>query len=279
MLETLAAVTNRLLELLKNTTRMRRSEMDQGKSRGGSMRLLQASTSSARLSEYNGSVSVVIPTLNEGESIGHVVTGLRRQLPNSHSIIVVDGGSLDGTTRKAKTNGAVVIRQKGKGYGDALVTGFKYAEKEFGSPFCVMIDGDGTYDPSDLRRLLAPIFDGSADLVVGNRFADMESGAMKISHKIGNKLLCLAIRVIFGLPLHDTQSGLRAFKTKLVKEADYKEEGMPFATEMLIKAKRSGARVAEVPIKYRRRCGGTKMKILKDGPNILRTILELTGRT
>jgi len=220
----------------------------------------------------------VIPALNEEATIAATIDGIRTTLsPNNCEVLVVDGGSNDRTVEIAHQKGARVLHQDGTGYGDALRMGFQFAILNHQQAGLIgMMDADGTYDPRDLPVLLEPIVQDRADLVVGNRTARMEHGAMSVTNRIGNRILSLAIRKLLHIQVYDTQSGLRLFRSDLVRCIDLRTTGMPFATEMLIEAKEANARIREVPISYRRRAGKTKLRPLTDGIRILVTVMRLT---
>lgn len=223
-------------------------------------------------------IVIVVPALDEEPTIGDVIDGIRAALrPNKTEILVVDGGSSDRTAEIAQQKGATVLQQDGTGYGDALRTGFEFANLNHKEADLIgMMDADATYDPRDLPALLKPLLQDQADLVVGNRMAGMEHGAMSVTNHIGNRLLSLAIRNLLHIEVHDTQSGLRLFRSDLARCIDLRTTGMAFATEMLIEAKEASARIREVPISYRQRIGKTKLRPLADGLGIAATVLRLT---
>ncbi len=221
-------------------------------------------------------IAIVIPTLNEEEAIGRVMDEIKEAMRQyKYQVIVVDGHSTDNTVKIAKERGAVVLYQVRKGYGDALQLGFKYAYRKLKTPITVMMDADGTYDPKDIPKLIKPIIEGKADLTIGNRFKNMEKGAMTLTNKVGNKILSWMARKILKISIKDTQSGFRAFRTSTLKLLNLKTKGMPFATEMLAEATQAAVRILEVPISYRRRIGKRKLNPLKDGLMILSVILRL----
>jgi glycosyltransferase involved in cell wall biosynthesis len=187
----------------------------------------------------------------------------------------VDGHSTDGTDEIARSMGADIIYQRGKGYGDALKTGFFYAKKRLNAEVIVMMDADLTYDPKHIPQLLEPILKDEADMVVGNRFAGMQTGAMPFVNRIGNRLLSLVAKLALGLNVFDTQSGMRAFKSGLVDSMTLVAVGMPLAMEMLAQAHSVDARIREVPISYSSRVGKTKLNPIKDGGRILGTTVRL----
>ena len=215
-------------------------------------------------------IAVVIPTLNECKAVGKVLSGVHDAMVGyNYQVLVVDGRSIDGTDKLAREMGAFVIYQQGKGYGDALKTGFFYARKRLDAKIIVMMDADLTYDPKYIPDLIAPILKNEADMVVGNRFAGMQKGAMPLVNKFGNKILSLVAKLALGLGVYDTQSGMRAFKSGLLDSMTLVAVGMPLAMEMLAEALSADARICEVPISYMPRVGETKLNPLKDGGRIL----------
>lgn len=237
------------------------------------------------------SVAIIIPALNEEQGIGEVIREIHRTLdeyrlhvsdvnnsvivPIRPGIVVVDGGSTDNTVRVVKEKGEMIVRQRGKGYGHALVTGFKYAIEAFDPEVLVMMDADGTYDAADIPRLVMPILGDELDLALGCRFDRMDRGAMTWTNRIGNKILSWFARRFLGVRVCDSQCGLRALTPDLVEVFNGHAKGMSFATEMLADAEQAGARIGEVSIVYRPRIGITKLSPLRDGVKIAGIILRL----
>jgi glycosyltransferase involved in cell wall biosynthesis len=221
-------------------------------------------------------IAIVIPTLNERKAVGKVLDGVKDAMNGYHyQMLVVDGHSIDGTEEIATKKGAEVIYQRGKGYGEALKTGFFYARKRLDAGVIVMIDADLTYDPKNIPELVAPILNDEADFVVGNRFAGMQKGAMPLINRVGNRVLSLIAKFTLRLKIYDTQSGIRAFRSELLDSMNMVTRGMPFAIEMLAEALSADARIHETPVSYRPRVGKTKLNPIKDGGRILGIILRL----
>lgn len=214
-------------------------------------------------------VCILIPTLNEAETIGELVRRFR-ELGYS-DILVIDGGSTDGTREIASREGARVVLQKGRGKGSAIIQALEMIDKEI----TVMIDGDGTYLPEDSFRLVEEVRKG-ADHVIGNRFADYEKGSFTFLNLIGNRILNILFSTGYGLPLNDILSGYRALRTKKIRELNLKQSGFEIEAEMTIESVRNGLRVVEVPISYRRRRGTkTKLNPIRDGMRIGLTIYRM----
>ena len=221
-------------------------------------------------------IVIVFPALNEREAVGKVLDDVKAVMDGyEHQLLVVDGHSTDGTDEIARGKGAEVIYQRGKGYGDALTTGFFYAKRRLDADVIVMMDADYTYDPKDIPALVQPILGDEADLVLGNRFAGLQKGAMSFVNRVGNRVLSLVAKLALKLNVYDTQSGMRAFRSKLLDSMDLVTGGMPFALEMLAEALSADARIHETPVSYRPRVGKTKLNPIKDGGRILGITLRL----
>lgn len=192
-------------------------------------------------------VSVVIPCLNEENSIGIVVEKAQRVLREmgvSGEVIVADNGSTDRSPEIARSLGAQVVEVPERGYGNALRGGIESARGRY----IVIGDADDSYDFLEIPRLLAPLWEGY-DLVIGSRFlGTILPGAMRWSSRVGNPLVTLLINLLFGCRVSDSQSGMRAFTRQAWQRLRLQSTGMEFASEMLIQARLAGLRVTEVPI-------------------------------
>ncbi|ASJ08344.1 dolichol-P-glucose synthetase [Thermococcus siculi] len=218
-------------------------------------------------------VTVVLPTMNEEEAISVMLPRIKDVLERmgvSYEIVVVDKSD-DRTPEIARNLGARVIRQEGKGYGDAYLTGFKHARGKF----IVMMDPDGSYDPEDIPKLLQPLFEGRAEFVMGTRLkGEMDKGAMPWLHRrIGNPLLTWVLNVLFKAGISDAHCGMRAIRKDALERLPLKCKGMEFASEMVIEAAKKGLKTVEVPIKYHPRIGESKLSSFKDGWRHLRLML------
>ncbi len=216
-------------------------------------------------------VCVLIPTLNEEESIESVIKDF--QAIGFEKILVIDGHSTDGTVEKARRAGGRVIVQRGTGKGRALKEAFDLIDEDY----VVLIDGDGTYLPSEVNLLLDPVLNGRADHVVGNRFCNLNGGALKRLNMFGNRIINHFFGIIYGVRLADILSGYRAFATEGVRSLDLNMPGFEIESEMTIESVKKGLRIAEVPITYRPRPKGTKTKLnpFRDGLKIILTIYRM----
>lgn len=216
-------------------------------------------------------VCVLLPTLDEATTIGEVIASFREQ--GFENVFVIDGGSEDGTQELAREAGARVMEQSGDGKGQAI----QEALRAIDAPYVLMADGDGTYRAADAEKMLEPLFDGRAEHVIGNRFANVEPGAMSRLNKVGNRLLNLAFRLIHHRNLNDILSGYRAFTMKSARQMGLSADGFGIETEMAVECVKNGIDTVEVPITYRPRPDGseTNLNPLVHGGLIGLTIYKL----
>jgi glycosyltransferase involved in cell wall biosynthesis len=216
-------------------------------------------------------VSVVIPCLNEAESIGQCVVAARRVLDEhglDGEVIVVDNGSDDGSGGLAARAGARVVDEPRRGYGSAYLAGFAEAKGDY----IVMIDADLTYDFEEIPRFIREL-DGGAELVMGNRMDAVQPGAMPMLSRIGNPLMSRFLNLLFRTPVRDTWCGLRSFRREILPVLDLQSTGMELASEMVIRAARAGLEIRELPIALHPREGESKLSPFKDGWRSLRLML------
>jgi len=214
-------------------------------------------------------VCILIPTLNEGLTVGPLVQEFKG-LGYNH-ILVIDGKSTDTTVKTAREAGASVRTQSGKGKGNAIIEAFEVIEQ----PYILMLDGDGTYTPKDAEKMLTPLFLGF-DQVIGDRLINAEEGSFSHLNLFGNHMLNLLFKVAHSRDLHDILSGYRAFSRLAIHQMNLKEKGFEIETEISVESVRNGQRIMVVPIKYSRRPGtATKLSPFHDGIRIVSTIYRL----
>jgi hypothetical protein len=192
-------------------------------------------------------VSIVMPCLNEAETLAACIDKARRALDAADirgEIIVADNGSTDGSQALAAKLGACVIHVSAQGYGHALMGGINAARGQY----VIMGDADDSYDFSDLTPFVERLRAGY-DLVMGNRFTGgIKGGAMPASHRyVGNPVLTAIGRLFFQSPCGDFHCGLRGFNKAAVIKLDLRTTGMEFASEMVVKATLHKLRITEVP--------------------------------
>jgi dolichol-phosphate mannosyltransferase len=214
---------------------------------------------------------VVIPVLNEAEALPHVLRELFENSIPRERVLVVDGGSTDGSREVAESMGFRVIVQRGRGKALAIKT----ALEESSSDCYVFMDGDYTYPARHVHELLS-LLERGYDLVIGARL-HCEKGAQSLIYKIGNRLLTLFFRVLFGVKLSDVLSGMYAARSELLREIGFELSGFSVESEIVAHATTLGYRVTETPITYRRRIGEKKLRV-RDGFKIALDMVRLTWR-
>lgn len=216
-------------------------------------------------------VSVVIPCLNEAESISQCVSSALRVLDENGilgEVIVVDNGSDDGSAALARSAGALVVDEPRRGYGSAYLAGFAAARGEY----VVMIDADLTYDFEEIPRFVHEL-DAGGELVMGNRMQSVEPGAMSLLSKIGNPILSGFLNLLFRTPVGDAHCGMRAVRRDVLPTLALQATGMELASEMVIRAARAKIDIRELPIALHRREGESKLSPFRDGWRHVRLML------
>jgi glycosyltransferase involved in cell wall biosynthesis len=195
-------------------------------------------------------ITLIIPALNEAACIAPLLAELPAGLVEE--LLIVDNGSTDDTAGVARRAGARVIVEPRRGYGYACAAGVAAASGDL----LAFMDGDGSFVPSELAALLAPLLDGSADLVLGTRMrGGMAAGAMPPHQRFGNQLVARLMYRLYGLRLTDL-GPFRVIRRDLLNTLDMREMTYGWPVEMIVKAARQGARIVELPISYRPRSAG-----------------------
>lgn len=198
-------------------------------------------------------VAVVIPALNEAGNIPRLIGRMPAEVTPTGQIIVVDNGSTDNTGEEARAAGATVIVEPRRGYGYACTAGAAAVQ---GADVVIFLDGDGSFDPQEIPKLLTPLVDNRADLVLGTRMAGgMQAGAMPPHQTFGNRLAAWLIRLFYGVTLTDL-GPFRAVRHPLLQTLNMREMTFGYPTEMIVKAARRRARIVEVPVTYQKRWTG-----------------------
>ena len=218
---------------------------------------------------------IVIPALNEARSIGLVLDEIPRG--ETTEVIVVDNGSTDDTAEIARQHGAKVVDESQPGYGVACLRGL--AALDDAVSIVVFLDADHSDYPDDLTRLLAPIRQDTADFVIGSRVAGRpETGALQWNQRFGNALACTMIRWLYGVRYSD-MGPFRAIRRESLETLGMRDKNFGWNAEMQTKAIIHRLRVVEVPVRYRKRIGRSKISgtikgTVLAGIKIIGTILK-----
>lgn len=219
--------------------------------------------------------NVIIPALNEEQSIAGVIGALRAA--GFERIIVVDNGSGDRTAQFAEAAGARVVREGARGYGAACQAGIAALADAADSDVVAFMDADGSDDARDLHHVIAPLLAGTADLVIGSRTRGVrERGALPAHARAGNRLASWLIELRTGHRFGDP-GPMRALRYGTLERLGMKDRDFGWTIEMQLKAARARLRIVEVPVSYRRRIGqskisGTVSGSVRAGAKILLTI-------
>jgi glycosyltransferase involved in cell wall biosynthesis len=222
-------------------------------------------------------VIVIVPALNEQETVAAVIADIRRDL--GADVLVVDDGSTDRTAEIARRSGASVVRHPfNLGVGAALRTGFRFAEAH-GYQIAMQIDADGQHDPHEAARLLERVQAGS-DIVVGSRFAS-GSGEYQVAfvRRTSMKLLSAVLSRRIGRPITDTTSGFRAFSRSAIElfATQYPSAYLSDTVESLLIAHYNGLSVEEVPVSMHERMGGVASNNwFRSAYHLVRLVLVIT---
>ena len=218
-------------------------------------------------------IGVVIPALNEEKAIGEVLAAIPDWVDER---VVADNGSVDRTAEVARSKGARVVHEPRRGYGSACLRGIA-SLKDPG--IVVFLDGDFSDQPEEMHRLVDPIIQGRADMVVGSRvLGRREPGALTPQARFGNQLSCFLMRLFWGVPYTDL-GPFRAVTREALEALDMADPDYGWTVEMQVKAAVKGLRAMEVPVSYRRRIGrskvsGTVKGVILAGTKILYTIFK-----
>jgi len=224
---------------------------------------------------HNPKISIIIPALNEEESIGRVLNDIPGEIVEE--VIVVDNGSSDNTVTVSKGLGVNVILEPLKGYGAACLRGISILKQD--TDIVVFLDADYSDYPQDLHTVVKPIIDDDAEMVIGSRMLGVrKKGALLPQAIFGNKLATFLIRLFWGFKYTDL-GPFRAIKYRDLIALNMIDKNFGWTVEMQIKALKKGLRIAEVPVRYRKRIGkskitGTFSGTVRAGVKIIYTIFK-----
>jgi glycosyltransferase involved in cell wall biosynthesis len=224
-------------------------------------------------------IDVIIPAYNEEASIGHVVNDIPKDLVRD--IIVCENNCTDNTAEVARAAGAIVVSQPIKGYGNACLKGMEYIANNPNPPdILVYLDGDYSDHPEQMSELVVPIIERDIDLVIASRaMGQLEKGAMMPQQVFGNWLATTLIKMFYGVTFTDL-GPFRAIKYDKLLEIEMEDKTFGWTVEMQVKAAKNKFKCEEIPARYRKRIGvskvsGTIRGTILAGHKILWTIFKL----
>lgn len=205
--------------------------------------------------------SIVVPAKDEEETIENVLNGL---IELSDDLIVIDGHSRDRTPEIVRSMGISLVKDNNKGKGDAVKVGLPIAK----NPIIVFIDADGSHNPADIEKLVNPIINNEADLVMGSRMLggseELYGSISEVCRLIGSLIISLSINYRFGVRFTDYQNGFRALRKDAALKLNLKSDITTIEQEMSIKFLKNGYKVIEVPThEYKRKGGKSKINVFK----------------
>ncbi len=216
-------------------------------------------------------MSIIIPTLDEAQNVGGVLSDIVRLNNYFDELRVVDGGSEDDTVEICQKYNPLIFTQLGTGKGNAIKMGVQKSKNEF----VLIIDGDGSHNPKEIPLLFQALSEG-ADVVKGSRFLH-EGNTYDMSHirRIGNQFFLLLANLLFKANYTDICYGYMAFKKEVFDKLEISETGFAIDAEIFIKAKKRGIQIVEVPsIELPRKSGKSNLRIIPDGLRILYVIIR-----
>jgi glycosyltransferase involved in cell wall biosynthesis len=220
-------------------------------------------------------VTILIPCYNEEDGIADVIAGFPIKQLKAHGyiadVLVIDNNSTDRTAEVAATAGARVIHESKQGKGNAIRTGFY--EIKHPTDFVVMLDGDDTYRPAEIIRLLEPINSGFCNVVIGSRLGGrISDGSMTNFNRLGNWIFSHFVRYAYHVNVTDVLTGYFAWHRTAIEKLrpHLKSQGFAIEMEMITKMARLGEDIYSVPISYNSRAGQSSLRPIRDGARILR---------
>ncbi|MFH1003812.1 MAG: glycosyltransferase family 2 protein [Chloroflexota bacterium] len=218
-------------------------------------------------------VCVIIPTLNEAESIGRVIDDIPRPALEAKGyqveVMIIDGGSTDGTIQIAEEKGVQVAIEPRRGKGRAMRTALPMTQADY----VFMLDGDNTYPPAYITEMLEMLH--SYPVVIGSRLrGQIEPGGMSRLNLIGNHLLTLLANVMYRTRISDLCTGYWGFRGEVIPRLTLLADGFDFEAELFVQVAKKGYLIGEVPIYYRRRRTPPKLNSIEDGLKIAWALVQ-----
>jgi len=222
-----------------------------------------------------GSIAVLIPCMNEEVTVGNVIQEVKSVLPASADIYVYDNNSTDSTFDAALKSGAIVRSEPKQGKGNVIRRMFSDVDADV----YVLVDGDMTYDVSNLANAISLLCDNNLDMVTGVRHSEAKIG-YRFGHRLGNYVLTKVAKLFFGHGVTDMLSGYRVLSKRLVKTFPADSKGFEVETELSIYSLSMRLPIDEIYVAYKDRPqnSASKLKTYRDGFRVLSTILNLVRR-
>ncbi len=217
----------------------------------------------------NNDICICIPTLNEGSSIGSVISRFKDK--GYENIMVIDGGSTDETIPVAKKFEVTIVEQT---WGDGKGAAMREAIELIDSEIIVFIDGDLTYEMSDIDNLIKPIQEYNFDHVLACRFDDLKPNSMSKLHIFGNKVINMLFMILYNKNVRDLLTGFRAIKKESVSELELESDGFCIETELTAKSIMNGHDIKTIPSSYYQRKGNSKLNSYIDGFRIVYSMFK-----
>jgi len=217
-------------------------------------------------------IAALIPCHNEAAAIRNVVLAFKEYLPEAE-VYVFDNNSSDETAELARAAGANVFREVRQGKGNVVNEMFRRIDADI----YIMVDGDGTYDVSQVRHLIQPVKDREYDMVCATRLGDYDQASFRPLHVFGNNLVLKTINILFQSKLTDIMTGYRVFSRRFVKTFPALSNGFEIETEITLHALDRNLKLKEIPAKYgaRQDDSESKLNTYSDGFRVVRTIFRI----
>lgn len=224
-------------------------------------------------------VAVVIPCHNEEKGIVKVIEKFPHFKLDRYGftvqVFVIDNNSTDNTAKVAEQAGAIVLHESKKGKGNAIRTGFQHISDEY--DYVVMLDGDDTYDPKEIFRLIEPLHHDFCDVVIGSRLGGKIHGdSMTLFNRFGNWMFTHLVRQVYRANVTDVLTGYFAWKKPILDQLHphLTSDGFAIEMEMITKMARMGHHITSVPISYTQRSGDSNLRPIYDGARIMKMFIR-----
>lgn len=229
--------------------------------------------------KQNTKLTILIPCYNEEKGIAKVIDAIPflqlKYLGFRTEVLVIDNNSTDKTSKVARDRNATVILEQKKGKGNAILTGFSSISSD--TAYVVMLDGDNTYKPQEIPRLIEPLVNNFSDVVIGSRLSGkMKKNSLRFQNRIANWTYTFLVRQFYRANVTDVLSGYFAWKKEVVDKLkpNLESEGFEIEMEMITKMVKLGFDLCSVPITYDEREGQTKIEVISDGIKILKMFFK-----